>query len=329
MEVAENIVVEKRSTRKIILLVLTCVRYVFCILGIIWRFPIQINIGGGALVLRAFFLCMLFFFRTFSCIDFRYTSMKAITLMLVTLFILSTLLFGWDGLFLGRLQRFSDTAGLGSVLQGSLVAAKRRVIGSFFLHASLRYRWRVKADTLTNTRVISWWTYVREWSSVLAVLNAATLAAFVLMQFQQLPFSCDYLEEKSYVGVQAIQSVAWFLGVGAEDEDDMLTEEEKKDPQTVSARFSVRKAQLIDQIVNDRKVVNQGVCGYILDSIVEKYQNPAFQYSVAVLLMVLLTPFLSLLRFTLDIANVLVLRWLQLMGVYRREESLQRVEEVR
>ncbi len=345
-----------KRLRKYIMLAISGVRYVLCMLGVMWRFPIESSVGGGAFVLRVFFLCMLFFFRTFACIDMQYVSRKLMLLIVMTMFILSAILLGGDQLLMTWLAKLSESSGVGSVLTWNLLWAKRRIIVSGLLHGMLRYRRWEKCDALSNRRDLSLRSYVFDGSWSFTLISAFTIAAFVLVQFQQLPFSCEYLTQKSFVGVQAIENSIKRLGWGSDSvwvqdaaiigtswqrttgqNETESAEEELKEPNlsksaflntTWRARLSERKTTFVDQVMTDRQTVNEGICTYVIDRITEKYQDPSFQYSVAVLLMVLLTPFLTLLRITIYIINVMLLWWLQLIGVYRIEHTLHRVEEI-
>lgn len=337
------------------MLAISGVRYVLCMLGVMWWFPIESSVWGGAFVLRVFFLCMLFFFRTFACIDMQYVSKKLMLLIVMTMFVLSAILLWGDQLFMTWLAKLSETSGVGSVLTWNLLWAKRRIIVSGLLHGMLWYRWREKCDALSNRRDLSLWSYVFDGSWSFTLISAFTIAAFVLVQFQQLPFSCEYLTQKSFVGIQTVENGLKRLGLGGtewlqsgtiaggvsqtggESGESESIEEERNEPNlsksaflntTWRSRFSERKTAFIDQVMTDRQTVNEGICTYVIDRITEKYQDPAFQYSVAVLLMVLLTPFLTLLRITIYIINVMLLWWLQLIGVYRIAHTLHRVEEI-
>lgn len=338
-----------RLWRKRILLILSAVWYVLCILAIMGRFPIDAQSGWLAFVLRVVFLLLLLFFWTFACIDLQHVPAHKMLLWAAGLFILSALLFGGDDLLMMLLQKISSSSGLWSVVQWAETGTWRRVFVSCCLHLILIYTRRSKKTALHNSRSFSLWIYLREGSGAVMLLASASIASFLLVQFQKLPFSCTDLEEQSLVGVEFLGWVKNLFGIGGQNTQDIVDEweldtarearntdvvsqnawEETPQKPTLFSRFEQRRAWLLDQIVRDRKTVNEWVCTYMLTQINEKYQNPAFQYSVAALLTILLTPFLTLIWMTFQIVQLVLFRWLELLWIYRREPVLQRVEEMR
>lgn len=103
------------------MLAISGVRYVLCMLGVMGWFPIESSVGGGAFVLWVFFFCMLFFFRTFACIDMQYVSKKLMLLIVTAMFVCSAILLGGDQLFMTWLAKLSESSGVGSVLTGNLL----------------------------------------------------------------------------------------------------------------------------------------------------------------------------------------------------------------
>lgn len=307
---AEILLNIRRFWRKRLLIAISAFWYVMCILALMGWFPIAAEAGGLMFVLRVTFLLLLLFFRTFACIDLQHIRPRIMLLRAASLFILSTLLFGGDNLMLLFLQKVSNSSGLWSVIEWNEMGTGRRVFVSACLHIVLVYRWYSKKNALHNTRSFSLRGYLYEGTGMLIILCAASSAWFLLVQFQQLPFACSDLEKQSLVGVDMLWGI----------QDTIFRSEPSEVPW---------KTSWFSQIFDERKNINQWICEYIITQINEKYQNPAFQYSVAVLLTLLLTPFLTLIRMTFQIIQLLLFRGSELTWVYRREPVLQRVEEMR
>lgn len=86
--------------------------------------------------------------------------------------------------------------------------------------------------------------------------------------------------------------------------------------------------RLFDQVVRDNTSVNSSICSVLVEEISERYNKPAFQFSVIMLLFILLYPFLRTFVWVIEGVAWLVLKILLFFGVYSFSTHVREVDDV-
>ena len=89
------------------------------------------------------------------------------------------------------------------------------------------------------------------------------------------------------------------------------------------------KGVLIDQVMSDKKLVDQWVCNYIVEQIQQRYSKPNFQISVVVLLFVLLLPFVKLIFWLVGIIGFVLFQLAKWCKIYTFEIDREPVEKIK
>jgi len=84
----------------------------------------------------------------------------------------------------------------------------------------------------------------------------------------------------------------------------------------------------IDTMLQDNTVVNLGICEFLVNQIKEKANNPIFQFSVLVLMFLVLMPFVRIAFRTISIISYLLFKVLFWLKVYKIRKVQQEVEEL-
>lgn len=103
-------------------------------------------------------------------------------------------------------------------------------------------------------------------------------------------------------------------------------EEQSIENKWVLGKLSQFKDEIILQILKDKRLVDQWVCGYIVEKIWERYDNAQFKFSVIILMLFLLFPFVRLFFFILWIFNFILFKLCNFFKIYGFKEIDCKVE---
>lgn len=97
----------------------------------------------------------------------------------------------------------------------------------------------------------------------------------------------------------------------------------------IAESLQVYKMRLFDQVVRDNTQVNNSICSILVQEISQRYNKPTFQFSVIMLLFILLYPFLRTFVWIIEGIAWLVLKILIATGAYRFSKNVREVDDVR
>ncbi len=89
------------------------------------------------------------------------------------------------------------------------------------------------------------------------------------------------------------------------------------------------KNQFVDNVMQDREIVDQWVCEVFIDQISERYDQPWFRASVIVLLFLLLWPSFRFVFFVIWILSFIFFKILNLLKIYQFELQTDEVENIK
>jgi len=86
------------------------------------------------------------------------------------------------------------------------------------------------------------------------------------------------------------------------------------------------KNMIINQILDNKKLLDKNICSIIVWQIKEKYNKPWFQFTVMFLIFLLFYPFVKLILYVLAIINLIIFKILNLCKVYSFKKEVEDVE---
>ncbi|MBS8122542.1 hypothetical protein VAMP_178845n270 [Candidatus Vampirococcus lugosii] len=89
------------------------------------------------------------------------------------------------------------------------------------------------------------------------------------------------------------------------------------------------KNKLVDNVMKDKEIVDQGVCEVFIEQIDKRYEEPGFKFSVILSLFLLLWPSFRLFIFIFSLINFLFFKFLNLIKVYSFFVRTDEVEDIK
>ncbi len=90
--------------------------------------------------------------------------------------------------------------------------------------------------------------------------------------------------------------------------------------------ISFWKNAVINQILDNKKILDKNICSIIVWQIKEKYNKPWFQFAVMFLMFLLFYPFVRLILYILAILNLIMFKIMNLLKIYRFKKEVEDVE---
>ncbi len=90
--------------------------------------------------------------------------------------------------------------------------------------------------------------------------------------------------------------------------------------------ISFWKNAIINQILDNKKILDKNICSIIVWQIKEKYDKPWFQFAVLFLMFLLFYPFIRLILYILAILNLITFKILNLLKIYKFKKEVEDVE---
>jgi hypothetical protein len=183
--------------------------------------------------------------------------------------------------------------------------------------------------------------YFTIWWYIFTAFTAITYSFALIWMYSQFPFKCADLSSASSNVVdfftnplkiwldkanQIKQDTQWFFQSSLWN---TLWQKSSIEPQTkLGALVNDYRQRIIDQVVKDNKSVNMWICDYVLWEINSRYNNPAFQFSVILLMYLLFYPFLRIIFRIMSILWIFIFKVLFRLKVYNVKKVLKEVEEI-
>jgi len=83
---------------------------------------------------------------------------------------------------------------------------------------------------------------------------------------------------------------------------------------------------VINQVMENKKILDKGLCETIVQNIKEKYNKPQFQFTVMFFIFLLFYPFIRLFLYILAVINFIAFKLMNLMQLYRFRKVVDDVE---
>ena len=99
-------------------------------------------------------------------------------------------------------------------------------------------------------------------------------------------------------------------------------------PTGIIGFIETSKQRLVDQVLADRDSINQWICEFMIEEIRERYNNPSFQFSVILLLFLLIAPIVRVAIYVMEWITFLLLRIFSLTTLYKKHQKQERVDEI-
>lgn len=93
-------------------------------------------------------------------------------------------------------------------------------------------------------------------------------------------------------------------------------------------RVEILKQRLVDQVMQDQDFVNNGICDVLISSIKDRFDKPVFQFSVIVLMYLLLYPIIRLIIFIMEFISLAIIGLLRLTKTYTFITKKEEVEDI-
>ncbi len=84
----------------------------------------------------------------------------------------------------------------------------------------------------------------------------------------------------------------------------------------------------INSAVEEKLKLSMSVCDLVLKKIEQAYEHPAFQFTIVLLMFVLLFPFVRIAFWIISVVALLIFELLYLLWVYKKQKILEEVEEI-
>jgi len=92
--------------------------------------------------------------------------------------------------------------------------------------------------------------------------------------------------------------------------------------------ISFWKNIVINQIMENKKILDKSLCSTIVENIKEKYNNPHFQFAVLFFIFLLFYPFIRIILYILSIFNLISFKLMNLMHLYKFKIIVEDVESI-
>lgn len=106
-----------------------------------------------------------------------------------------------------------------------------------------------------------------------------------------------------------------------------LTEKGSQD--TIFSSLGTWKDKLLDELSNDKNIINEWFCALVIDQIDSKKDSQWFIYSTTILLFFIFYPLVKICSLMVSFVCFILLRLFELLGIYVREEETGIVESIR
>lgn len=222
-----------------------------------------------------------------------------------------------------------------------------------FYHAMLRWTVFIVRDELDNRRIISTWSLIHSGWYIFTLLITATFSLWGMATFREFNLTCndistysnDFVEKAAspltlwYEQITKAQnSVSSFLDTSVNEalwvsntevENAKKRVEQKEKNTWLLWWFELQKARIIDQVIEQKETVDDGICEVMITTIKKQYNTQNYiQYSVIVLMLLLLSPFVRIVILVWSTILWLLLRFLIKTNVYKITKEEKYVEDL-
>lgn len=183
--------------------------------------------------------------------------------------------------------------------------------------------------------------YFTIWWYIFTIFTTITYSFALIWMYSQFPFKCEDLSKASTNVVdfftkpfkiwldtanQIKQNTQLFLE--ANIQNTFWKEISKMPDSKLTTMIKDYKKTMIDQVVKDNTSVNMWICDYVLWEINSRYNNPAFQFSLILLMYLLFYPFLRIIFWIMSIVSIIIFKILFWLKVYKIKKTVKEVEEI-
>jgi hypothetical protein len=183
--------------------------------------------------------------------------------------------------------------------------------------------------------------YFTIWWYIFTVFITITYSFALIWMYSQFPFNCEDLSKASsnVIDVFTKPFQIWYNEVKQIKNDTQLFmqaniqnvlwgERTEKPDSKILTTIDSRRTQLVDQVVKDNKSVNMWICDLVLKEINSRYDKPAFQFSLILLMYLLFYPFLRIIFWIMSIIWIIIFKILFGFKVYSIKKVTKEVEEI-
>jgi len=222
--------------------------------------------------------------------------------------------------------------------------------------------WWLDGET-SEKRTFSSRSYFMVGGYVFTVFSTVAYSLFLIGWKHHLELSCNVIQETSSKFIDTLASpfvFGWkevkllkedatktkekvdnFFSINVQDvlefgsqvevgEDIILTWESRERAPifaTIKTKFNNIKSN-INTAIDENLKINLWICDLVLGKITDVYNHPAFQFSIVLLLFLLLTPFIRLAFFVISLLAFVLFKILFWLKVYRIHKVKQEVDEI-
>lgn len=194
-------------------------------------------------------------------------------------------------------------------------------------------------------------SYFTTWWYIFTVLAALAYWLTLLWLYSRFPFTCSDLSSASQQVIDVFtnpfkiwlhtaedlkqQSSSFFTTVSVKEflvGNTAITSwsfEQETRFSWLLWKFNTYKLLMVDQVIKDKNTVNMGMCDYLLKEITKRYADPNFQFSLIVLIFLLLYPFIRIGFYVMSFVGIALFKILYWLKVYKPYSIDSKIETIK
>lgn len=197
-------------------------------------------------------------------------------------------------------------------------------------------------------------SYFTTWWYIFTVLAALTYWLTLLWLYSKFPFSCWDLSSASQQVIDVFthpfkiwlhtaedwkkQSSSFFTKLSVQefligDSSSLAIQDTIEDTTPkwswLLGKLGSYKLLMVDQVIKDKNTVNMWMCDYLLKEITKRYADPNFQFSLIILIFLLLYPFIRIGFWVMSfvwLALFKILYWLKIYKPYTIDSKIETIK---
>lgn len=184
-------------------------------------------------------------------------------------------------------------------------------------------------------------SYFTVWWYIFTVFTTITYSFALIGMYSQFPFKCEDLSKASNNVVDFFTNpFRLWIEKATQIKDDTQSFFNASIENTILKNTSLPsytkfwslindyREMIINQVVKDNTSINMWICDYVLWEINSRYNKPAFQFSLILLMYLLFYPFLRIIFWIMSIIWIVIFKILLWLKVYNIKIVLKEVEEI-
>jgi len=212
-------------------------------------------------------------------------------------------------------------------------------LGLVVLHLGILFLFLDIYEEVYNRIVINSWKIFTMWARMFSLTLSLTFALSFLGTYRTFNLTCDQI----YDFIQKTSKVAanyFDMHLPTIKKDVKLKEVISKiwswnvQPQFTGLKLSYLvkpdfwKSVVVNQIMENKKILDKNICQIIVSNIKEKYNRPGFQFTVMFLIFMLFYPLIRLVIFVLALINWIMFQLARFAKIYRYKKVVEEVEMI-